>query len=275
MPEYPVPVNRIIPKIEPGDPEWIDGKCNARRRHGAGYCRLPAGFKTKHLGTGRCHLHGGCGGRPPAYGGLYAPEFKQTLAEKAEAIRQHPELYSIMAEFVLVKALTASVLGALPENPHDWFETGMETIDGQRVRTGTDHMAKIRTLITLQDSARKTYKTMVDAEQRARTTLSFHDLMAILEQVRSIIDNVCKDCPHRSKIKEQILDGLRVPETPMQDAEYEELDPTGQLSDAADKAKKRERVAETKRKSRARVKEREKVRREARRPLEDSDYATS
>jgi len=264
-----------LKKISPDDPEWAEGKCNARKRNGTGYCRNPAGFKTSHPGTGRCHLHGGCGGRPPAHGGLYAPEFKQTIAEKAEAIRQHPELYSLTAEFVLVKAMIASVLDALPEDPREWFEDGMDTIDGKRTRIGPDNMAKIRALITLQDSTRKTYKTMVEAEQRAKTTLSFHDLMALLEQIREIIDGVCKDCPFRQKIKEGILVGLRVPETPIQDAEYEDVDPTGQLKDAADKAKKRERLRESKRKSRAKEKERKKLREREIQPLEDDEYATT
>lgn len=265
-----------LPKIYPGDPEWVEDKCNARRRHGTGYCRNPAGFKTKHVGTGRCHLHGGCGGRPPARGGLYSPEFKQTIAEKADAIRQHPELYSLTAEFVLVKAMISSVLEALPEDPMEWFEDGMDTVDGKRTRIGPDNVSKIRTLITLQDSARKTYKTMVEAEQRAKTTLSFHDLMAILEQIREIIDGVCKDCPFRQTIKEQILSGLRVPETPIVDAEYEEVDPTGQLSDAADRSKARERARDRKRKSRKGKKERAEAKRKRDiEPLEDSEYATT
>jgi hypothetical protein len=32
--------------------------CGARKRKG-GTCKNPAGFKTSHVGTGACHLHGG------------------------------------------------------------------------------------------------------------------------------------------------------------------------------------------------------------------------
>lgn len=33
--------------------------CGGERRGGAGKCRLPAGYKTDHLGYGRCSWHGG------------------------------------------------------------------------------------------------------------------------------------------------------------------------------------------------------------------------
>lgn len=36
-----------------------DGKCNARKTDGSGLCRHEAGWRTDHLGTGNCVLHGG------------------------------------------------------------------------------------------------------------------------------------------------------------------------------------------------------------------------
>lgn len=44
------------PKTEKTKPEM--GLCGAERRSG-GTCRNRAGFKTDHVGTGRCHLHSG------------------------------------------------------------------------------------------------------------------------------------------------------------------------------------------------------------------------
>lgn len=37
-----------------------DDKCGANVKNGTGYCANPAGFKTDHVGEGRCYLHGGC-----------------------------------------------------------------------------------------------------------------------------------------------------------------------------------------------------------------------
>lgn len=244
-----------VKKITPSDPEWVEGKCNARRRSG-GYCRNTAGFKTAHVGSGRCYLHGGCGGRPPKNAGIYAAEFTQTLAEKADAIRQHPDLFNIYAELALLKTMIGSIIGVLPEDVHEWFEDGMDVVDGKKTRIGPDNLSKIKLLIQLQDSVRKTFRTMVDAETRAKSVLSFNDLMSILEQVRMIIDGVCKDCPHRAKIKASILDGLRVPETPIIDADYEVIDPTGAMKEAEADQRRRERDAARKRKSRREKKER-------------------
>lgn len=43
---------RKLPKKDPGK------NCNARTKRRT-YCKNPAGFKTDHVGKGRCHLHGG------------------------------------------------------------------------------------------------------------------------------------------------------------------------------------------------------------------------
>lgn len=61
-----------------GDPfpkKAPDGTCNARTRGGMygpishqAYCQKPAGWGTKHVGEGRCRLHGGNAGRPIEHG---------------------------------------------------------------------------------------------------------------------------------------------------------------------------------------------------------------
>lgn len=43
--------------------EPVDGMCNAQTRDG-GYCALVAGYKTDHVGEGRCTFHGGDAGAP-------------------------------------------------------------------------------------------------------------------------------------------------------------------------------------------------------------------
>lgn len=75
------------------NPEPQDGKCNAEVKNGDGYCANRAGFKTDHVGEGRCYLHGGCStGAPENNGnnekhGLYADRqayyTRRTPEEKA------------------------------------------------------------------------------------------------------------------------------------------------------------------------------------------------
>lgn len=38
--------------------------CGAKRTNKTGTCKLPAGYGTNHLGTGRCKWHGGCSTGP-------------------------------------------------------------------------------------------------------------------------------------------------------------------------------------------------------------------
>lgn len=35
------------------------GICGAKKKHGQGFCQLPAGHRTDHVGIGRCYHHGG------------------------------------------------------------------------------------------------------------------------------------------------------------------------------------------------------------------------
>jgi len=44
--------------------EPVEGKCNAETRDG-GHCALKSGYKTDHVGEGRCKFHGGAGSGAP------------------------------------------------------------------------------------------------------------------------------------------------------------------------------------------------------------------
>lgn len=41
--------------------------CGAKKTNKEGTCKLPAGYGTDHLGTGRCKWHGGCSTGPKKY----------------------------------------------------------------------------------------------------------------------------------------------------------------------------------------------------------------
>jgi hypothetical protein len=60
--------------------------CNSRPRWGTGgYCELSAGFKTDHLGVGRCYLHGGAGSLPRKYR-LYSEALKSDQGGKVRTL---------------------------------------------------------------------------------------------------------------------------------------------------------------------------------------------
>jgi len=51
--------------------------CGAKAKSTGKPCRNPAGFKTKHVGAGRCHLHGGA--TPIKHGRFASPEVQAVL----------------------------------------------------------------------------------------------------------------------------------------------------------------------------------------------------
>jgi len=58
----------------------VHGRCGAKRRRTdpPEYCRNRAGFKTDHVGIGRCHLHGGA---TPVKHGMYSKVKRETLRD--------------------------------------------------------------------------------------------------------------------------------------------------------------------------------------------------
>ena len=49
-------------------PDIENNACNGAKHDGSGYCKLPLGWGTNHIGEGRCRKHGGNNGRPNRYG---------------------------------------------------------------------------------------------------------------------------------------------------------------------------------------------------------------
>lgn len=64
--------------------------CGAKTKNGdSSPCKLPAGFGTKHLGTGRCKFHGGCSTGPKTPGvqhGLFAKYLPEEIKELIDGV---------------------------------------------------------------------------------------------------------------------------------------------------------------------------------------------
>lgn len=73
-----------------------DFYCNARKKQGRGYCKNRAGFKTPHVGEGRCHLHGGSapGGGILSSGGMRA-SLPKSYQERFESVLARGELWDM------------------------------------------------------------------------------------------------------------------------------------------------------------------------------------
>jgi len=183
-------------------------------------------------------LHGGNAGRPVTHG-LYSKTYTQPLRDKVEAIRLHPELFNLYGELVTIKAMFGSIIEVLPEDTEEWFDDGFEIFEGKKTRVRPDNLAKLRVLIKLSDTVRKTYKTIVEAEERLRLVLTMNDVITMMKQMKTIIDGTCKECPMRSAIQDRLMAELRFRATPVRDAEFSEV--TQEVASAEKKQKERKR----------------------------------
>lgn len=81
-------------------------RCPAKAKSTGEQCRNPAGFRTDHLGSGPCYLHGGCS---PVKHGLYSKHARgrtgEILAEVTDAEAADPTEEIKLASAQLARAL--------------------------------------------------------------------------------------------------------------------------------------------------------------------------
>lgn len=112
-------MNRNPLKLQPKTP---DKNCNARTPRG--YCRNRAGYKTPHVGAGRCWVHGGLtpsGIRRGIAGEesfnvqtIYTQMLPTSLAEELVSIKHDPMFSTLFNEYALLKMIVQSLLNNLP-----------------------------------------------------------------------------------------------------------------------------------------------------------------
>lgn len=175
-----------FPKKNPSD------KCNGRKKDGTGYCQNPAGWKTDHVGTGRCHLHGGLAtGRPIVHGKNSVHAIRQEvkdgtlndLMEKFIAIdstdsRQEIAMYRAYVVKIIneQEALTEAILAW-----HESNGTKPKPEDLPRISVIS------KSLKELTDAIQKQRKLVLDTAVSARRFRNF------LTNLRSIVEHNCTE----------------------------------------------------------------------------------
>ena len=98
-------VHNNFPKID------SDTKCNGKVHRQLRYCKKPAGWGTKHFGTGRCKLHGGCSTGRKSGNLRYSDFVPSSLVEKYEefSVEDDKEIKSLDNEIALVRAKVTGV----------------------------------------------------------------------------------------------------------------------------------------------------------------------
>lgn len=108
-------------EVDPDAPETEGLKCGAKRQRGyMGYCQHPAGFGTDHLGTGRCHLHGGRGDEVPKEALAAAPwlaeRTRKLSVADAEALMVMGTMAMVLARATLMERLLSPGITAKESN---------------------------------------------------------------------------------------------------------------------------------------------------------------
>lgn len=174
-----------------------DTKCNARCP--TGYCQLPAGFKTDHLGKGRCHLHGGRAGRP-IVSGLYSKRLGSDLKTEFEKLVNDPQLVDLYAELAFAKTMMSNFIDSISER----LDNG-ENIWVGSDRHGTEIVApQAKILLQLIETLSKVYTRIVDAETKSKNTLNVKQVHMIITQIKNSMNSCCGECPVRFALAEKL-----------------------------------------------------------------------
>ena len=185
-----------------------DVYCNARKSDG-NYCKMRAGTRTSHLGSGRCFLHGGSSDGRPIVHGFYSKKLRSKLAEDYQKVIEDPTFINLYTELAVIKTIfgeflehfSAELEKSKQEDKNFWVEISEK---------GTPMLnPEARNIFDMLEAIGKIYTRIVDAEVKSKQTLTIKQVMLIIQQIKQAM-NVCGHCPIRSKVVGN-FDSIRSP----------------------------------------------------------------
>lgn len=180
-----------------------DNLCNARCP--TGYCRMPAGFNTDHVKTGRCYLHGGRAGRSITHG-LYSEKFQSTIKIEYDKMVNDPALVDLYGELAVVKTMMSQFLETIQERL-----TNKESIFTTEDRFGTSIVSpEAKVLVSLLETLSRMFVRITDAETKSSNTLNIKQVYGIIKQIKNAMNDSCGDCPIRLAVGDKLKD-VRTP----------------------------------------------------------------
>lgn len=175
-----------FPKKNPSD------KCNGRKKDGTGYCQNPAGWKTDHVGTGRCHLHGGLAtGRPIIHGKTSIHAMRQEIKDGT--------LNDLMEKFIAIDstdsrqeiAMYRAYVVKVINQQEELIDAILAWHESNGTKPKPDDLPKIsvvaRSLKELTDAIQKQRKLVLDTAVSARRFRNF------LTNLKSIVEHNCTE----------------------------------------------------------------------------------
>jgi hypothetical protein len=224
-----------------------DEKCNARNKDKTSYCQNPAGYKTNHLGEGRCHLHGGRslkGVDHPAFEhGKYSKysNIPDVLKTDYERFVQDEEILDLNADIALADSIINDLLSKInshKESDH-WYslmtaaftrlhQTHQIDPSSQQLESliadlgvalyeGQEEREAYKDIIKLQGEKRRLHDTELKRRIALHGMVKVERVRAFVKYVISVIREEVPDRRIRSKIasklqKKMITSGIGDPD---------------------------------------------------------------
>lgn len=168
-------------------------RCGATTRRGTP-CRFVAGYKTDHVGTGRCHLHGG---KSLVRHGRYSRIKRQELAELIAHYEADPDPLNLFAELAAARALFVDWI--------DRYETFADALLAWHEDATRRGHAKPVQLLDLSDAMRHlaTIASLVGRIEhiRAQNAVSRPELLRIVSEMARAVELHVPDLAAREAIR--------------------------------------------------------------------------
>ena len=192
-------------------------KCNARTP--TGYCKNRAGFKTTHVGDGRCYLHGG---NLPAtnnsFQSIYTKMLPTNLAIELAEIKHDPTFTTLFSEYALLKLIVQVLLRDLPVDlssmygrlkcdkcKHELNEV-QDVIWVEYPKYAGREQKRLKELVSTIEAMSRVFEKMSKHEERQKRFIKVSEIEQLMVQWGKIIMKHLGDDPRLQSIQKDLLE---------------------------------------------------------------------
>lgn len=169
--------------------------CGARKKQGGGRCRLVAGFRTDHVGVGKCWLHGGA---TPSRHARYSTVKRESLRALIAQHEADPDPLNILPELAAARALFQDFIERYDAWRdaliawHESFQRGEGAVKPPQVLDVADAYRIVSEVTKIAERIERV---------RAANAISRADLLRILSEMGRTVELYVADDPTRENIK--------------------------------------------------------------------------
>lgn len=182
--------------------------CGAKTRAGTP-CKNVAGYKTDHVGEGRCHLHGGKSPGAPLKHGRYATAKSRTLRKKLQEHLQDQDPLDLTQELAFLRALLDHFRGKIEEAEEE-YTRALEKFPEVKPKDGSDPLEKrIGTITLIVENIRRVADTI--SKMQSRELLTAAEMSLAIVVLAGVLREEVKDEQLLQRIFDKYSGRLKVP----------------------------------------------------------------